>query len=147
MVRALWRWARLPAKDRWVTAEAAIALAVSAATVALIPFRHIVAHVEARQRPPSPAAADAEQIVEQVRHAVGRAAKGAFWRAKCFEQGLAAYWMLHRRGVASTLYYGVSKGTDDQLAAHVWVRAAAIDVVGCDIAGDYSELIRFPAAG
>jgi hypothetical protein len=144
MVRALLQWVKLPAKDRLITAEAAVALALGAVTVAVIPFRHIVAYVEARQRSFSPAEAASERIVDLVRRAVERAAKGSFWRAKCFEQGLAAYWMLYRRGVATTLHYGISKGADESLVAHVWVRSDTIDVVGCDIAGDYAELIQFP---
>ena len=34
---------------------------------------------------------------------------------------------------------------DGRLKAHVWVRSGDLDVTGCDIAGDYAELARFPA--
>lgn len=53
--------------------------------------------------------------------------------------------MLRRRGVPSTLFYGVRQSADAGLLAHVWLKVGPIDVVGCDIAGDYAELLHFPA--
>jgi hypothetical protein len=67
------------------------------------------------------------------------------WRAKCFEQGLAAQWMLGRRRIFSTLHYGVAQGEDRGLIAHVWLSSGSLDVVGCENKDDFSELARFPA--
>ena len=144
MIRPLVRWMRLPARDRWITAEAGVALAIGAAMVAFMPFKRIVARVEAGQAAIAPEVAAAPAIV-LVKRAVERAARGAFWRTKCFEQGLAAHWLLRRRGVPSTLFYGVRKTAEEGLLAHVWLRAADMDVVGCEIADRYAELMRFPA--
>jgi hypothetical protein len=68
------------------------------------------------------------------------------FRAKCFEQGLTAQWMLRRRGIASTLFYGIARDRDRALSAHVWVRAGAFDVVGCDNIADFATVAQFPAA-
>ncbi len=54
-------------------------------------------------------------------------------------------WMLRRRKIASTLHYGAAS-IDGKLKAHIWVRSGALDVVGCDIAGDYALLASFPSA-
>ena len=57
---------------------------------------------------------------------------------------------LRRRGVDSTLYYGVAPDKQkDGLSAHVWVRVGEVDVVGADNAGDYATVGVFPqpAAG
>jgi hypothetical protein len=53
--------------------------------------------------------------------------------------------MLRRRGVASTLYFGVGQDPVDGLTAHVWVRNGAQDVIGCDEAAAFAPLAAFPA--
>ncbi len=65
------------------------------------------------------------------------------WRTMCFEQGLAAHWMLRRRKRPSTLYYGAAT-FDGELKAHVWVKSGDRDVVGCENADEYALLARFP---
>jgi len=65
------------------------------------------------------------------------------WRAKCIEQGFAAQWMLRRRAVPAVLHYGVAK-RDGALAAHVWVRSGANDVIGCENSNEFSEVAQFP---
>jgi hypothetical protein len=49
----------------------------------------------------------------------------------CYPQALTARWLLHRRRIPSTLYYGAaleSGGT--ALVAHVWTRSGPIVVTG-----------------
>jgi hypothetical protein len=62
----------------------------------------------------------------------------------CFEQGLAAQFMLRRRSVPSVLYYGAAAADQSGLSAHVWVRDGCVDVIGGDIATRYAQLARFP---
>ena len=62
----------------------------------------------------------------------------------CFEEGMAAHWMLRRRKITSALYYGAAT-IDGELKAHVWVRSGELDVIGCENAADYALLARFPA--
>jgi hypothetical protein len=66
------------------------------------------------------------------------------WRTMCFEEGMAAHWMLRRRKITSALYYGAAT-IDGELKAHVWVRSGELDVIGCENAADYALLARFPA--
>jgi hypothetical protein len=136
------RLARLPAERRAMLAEALLALGVSSLGVAVVPFRKVLALV----RPAVPGnAAPEDATVAAVRWAVSAAARRVPWRAKCLEQALAAQWMLRRRGVRATIFYGVSKAPGG-LEAHAWVRTAQRDVIGCEIAADFTELARFPPA-
>lgn len=64
------------------------------------------------------------------------------WRAKCFEEGLAAAWMLRRRGLKSVLHYG-ARQTDDVLKAHVWVSSGTIEVIGHASKDGFAEVARF----
>ena len=136
----------LPPAERRLVLEAVFALGVAALAIALMPFRHVAARAgRHRARGTADEAARAD-LVRQVGWAVAACARRVPWRAKCFEQGLAAQWMLRRRRVAATLYYGVARAEDGALAAHVWLRAGALDVIGCENSGDFTELARFPAS-
>jgi hypothetical protein len=81
--------------------------------------------------------------IASIRRAVHAWSRRLPWRTMCFEEGVAAHWMLRRRELASTLYYGAAT-IDGELKAHVWVKSGERDVVGCEIADDYALLARFP---
>lgn len=136
------RWRRLSWAERRLLAEAVVALAASALMVALLPFRRVTGSV----RPLRGETADPETqalLARRVAWAVAAAGRRVPWRAKCLEQGVAAHWLLRRRGVPAVLHYGVARQPGG-LLAHAWVRAGAIDVVGCENAGDFTELAQFP---
>jgi hypothetical protein len=52
--------------------------------------------------------------------------------------------MLRRRGVASTIYYGVARGYEGKMEAHVWLRAGGVNVVGGERAVNFRVLKTFP---
>jgi hypothetical protein len=140
---ALARLRALSPSDRGLLAEALVGLTLASAAVALLPFR-MIGRLAARPSPLEPAS-DGEHSICAIRWAVRAAARRVPVRAKCFEQGLAALWMLRRRGVDATLHYGaVQEG--ENLLAHVWVTAGDKDVIGCENKDRFTELVRFPAA-
>lgn len=51
------------------------------------------------------------------------------WRSMCLEQALAGMMLLRFKGVASTIYFGVSQG-DKTLEAHAWLRCGEQIVTG-----------------
>ena len=126
--------------------EAAISLAIACLAIALLPFRHIelLAAVPTRIREAS--SQERREIVPRVRWAITRTAARVPWRAKCFEQGLAAQFMLRRRGIPSVLYYGAAQDTWNGLHTHVWVQDGEVNVVGGESAHRFTVLARFPAA-
>jgi hypothetical protein len=120
-------------------AEAAAALGAAAVAVRLAPFRKIAAMLAQ----PAGCGRESAAEVDRVRRALDAWTRRLPFPPKCFARGLAATWMLRRRGIRSTLHYGAAT-IDGKLRAHVWVRSGAFDVVGCDIAGDYAVLATFP---
>lgn len=147
MIRIARRMASLSSAERRLVLEATLALGAAAFAIAVFPFRRIAAAAARRVADSSICAEDHARYVTHVRWAVTACALRVPWRAKCFEQGLAAQWMLSRRQVPSTLHYGVAKGEGQQLVAHVWLRSGELDVVGCENEGGLAELARFPAEG
>lgn len=141
LIQKLWR---LPWRDLLLLLEATIWLAVAGVSIALLPFRYVgcMAALPVRRQAPPPH--KRLNSVERVRWAIVACARRVPWRAMCFEQGLAAQFMLRRRGMPSILYYGAAPDDQKGLAAHVWVRDGDIEVIGCDIASRFAVLATFP---
>jgi len=120
--------------------EALIALVVARLLIRLLSFARLMRMIRTSIRTlETPASAELARDLADVLDAWSRRLP---WRSKCFEQGMAALWMLSRRGLSATLYYGAAIRTDT-LSAHVWVRSGERDVVGCENASDFAVLSRF----
>ena len=127
-------WA-LSWRDRALLAEALLALGLSSAAIRLLPFRRVVAIT--RKPAPPRAGPDAERIA-RARWAVEAVAARVPWRTVCFHKGVALHGMLHRRGIASQLHYGVRMEPQGGMKAHVWVTFRGEDVIGG------AEAVGFP---
>lgn len=121
--------------------EAGFTILVASLAIRLASFQRLAKYLRGHSdnRPP----ASAEQI-ELIVRPIRAWAVRLPWRTQCFEQGLAAYWMLRRRRRAATLFYGAAS-IAGELKAHVWVRSGDRDVVGCENAADYALLAQFPS--
>jgi hypothetical protein len=135
---------RLPWQDRLVLLEATLWLAVAGLAIAVLPFRHVGRLAARPIRRPEPLPQERRREVKRIRWAIMVSAPRVPWRAVCFQRGLAAQFMLRRRGVPSVLYYGAEMDDGGDLSAHVWVRDGVVDVVGGEIAFRYALLATFP---
>ena len=129
-------------RDRALLVEAALVLTWSTLCIALLPFNRVVG--QAARSTPSEQVAPAP-LARRIAWAIGVCARRAPWRTVCFQQGLAAHWMLRRRRLRTSLHYGARREDLGGLAAHVWVRSGDLDVIGCENAADYSLLSTFVA--
>jgi len=107
---------------KWLLLEAALCLYVARIVVRLVPFTRLekwfTQHV-AEPELDEPARA---KVCEIVRRSVHRAASYYSPRPVCFPQVLTAQFMLRRRRVGTSLYYGASVEPGKGLAAHVWLQ-------------------------
>jgi Transglutaminase-like superfamily len=135
-----------PGRDWLLLAEAMCWLMLAWIAIAVLPFRHVgrLASVPVRGQEPAPEVR--AEMMRRIPWAIGACARRVPWRAKCFEQGLAAQFMLRRRGMLSVLYYGAAPDDNRGVSAHVWVRDGDVDVIGGEIASDYAVLAMFPPA-
>lgn len=126
-------------------AEAACALAAATAAIKLLPFRTVVRimnwPLSRQERRPTE---EREQAAE-VRRAVKRAARRLPWTIVCFPEGLAAHWMLRRRGAPSLVHYGLRQ-SETGLSAHVWVSLSGDVVVGEETTDRHTCVAVFPPA-
>jgi hypothetical protein len=134
---------RLPMHDQRILLEATLWLAVAALAIAVLPFCQVgrLATRPIRQLEPSPEGRLRE--VKRIRWAIEVSAPHVPWCAVCFQQGLAAQFMLRRRGVPSVLYLGAAMDGGTGLSAHVWVRDDDFDVIGGEISSRYAQLAAF----
>ena len=122
-------------------AEAGAAIIAASLALRLMPFRNLAERLGRGEK--GAATADAETVY-RLRRAVLAWARRLPWRTLCFEQGLAAFALLRRRGLAATLHYGAAT-IEGELKAHVWVTSGKSEVVGCENKEDYGPLARFPS--
>jgi hypothetical protein len=77
----------------------------------------------------------------QIKRAVGRANKLAFWKNVCLVQSVAARWMLRRRKIHSEVIFGVKPGEEKtNIMAHAWVESHGMEVV--NRGGNYQILFK-----
>jgi hypothetical protein len=114
--------------DYLVFIEAWILLHVSKAIILFFPFKKIAAKLGVSQveTPKDPIAGYQLSLVEI---SLKRAVKYTVYNSKCYDQALAAKFMLNRRQLPSTLYFGLNK-ENNQLSAHAWVRCGDSIVIG-----------------
>lgn len=120
-------------------AEAGAAIVSASLAIRIRSFRAIAERLDVGpgQRPPA-----TTETAYWIRRAVLAWGRRLPWRAKCFEQGLAAAWMLRRRGLRYELHYGAAR-RDDGLDAHVWVTSGSTPIVGCENHEAFSLLATF----
>ena len=131
-------------RRRWpLAAEAAGWLALAGLGLRLTTFARLAA-AAGRPLTRTRTGGDAAEA-DEVAWAVDAACRRAPWTPLCFERGLAAHFMLRRRGRNSILCYGARSDGAKGPSAHVWVRLDGRDVVGGAEAPMFALLARFPA--
>jgi Transglutaminase-like superfamily len=141
LLRRFWRFSW---QDRLLLLEAILWLAIAGTVITVLPFRY-VGFLAARLIPQLKLDYNARaNKVGRVRWAITTTAARVPWRALCFQRGLAAQFMLRRRGIPSVLYYGAAQNDGKGLHAHVWVRDGDVDVIGGEIAHCFAILATFP---
>lgn len=129
-------------RDVALFAEALITLGIASAAIGLLSFRSVARMMGRREVRPEALKHDPGRAAE-IAQAVTRASRRAPWRSVCFHEGLAAHWMLRRRGYPSRLHYGLSKVQN--LSAHVWVTTDGQTIVGGDREPEFHCVAIFPS--
>jgi Transglutaminase-like superfamily len=129
--------------NRFLIIESMCWLAMASFLISILSVKRLRYFASLPVRGTMPPAATRLKMIRQTRWAVLTCVRHTPWRAVCFQQGLAAQFMLRRRSVPSTMFYGAALESADKLKAHAWVRAADIDVIGCEISNRYTVVMTF----
>ena len=124
--------------NRLLVLEAVVTLLPAAFAVRFLPFARVVEsgrRVRRRRR----GAAEPRRLARMVEIA----ARKVPWRAKCFESALCLRAMLRRRGIASTLHYGIGSADEGDLKAHVWLSVGDDVLIGGTNAAQFACVATF----
>ena len=141
-MRRLRNFLALPATEKALALEAAAELAAATLLLAMLPFRHVARRLEGASPPPRSGIDPA--LLRPIGRAVARAARHLPWHPLCLPQTMAARAMLRRRGIPSTLHFGMAlKGEERTMKAHAWLTAGTAGVIGTPAEGEFTVLARY----
>jgi hypothetical protein len=132
--------------DWALAAEALVLLAGFRAALAMVPVRRIIGAIARGRADQGKGELNAIQTrltVRQVQWAVMAAARHSIVEFVCFPQALAGYTMLRRRGVPSTLVYGVARSAEGDLLAHTWLTVGDETLLGGETAQEFIAIERW----
>ena len=133
----------LPKARRALLAEAAFTLALARVALRVVPFRRLKAYMTRPVKGPEVAGVARAHLRKEVAWAVRTAARHLPGDTVCFPRGIATQVLLRRRGVGTTLYYGVARTPETGPTAHVWVQDGAQGVMGYWHARCYTILAAY----
>ena len=137
------RMPRLTVREVARFVEAVVALTLAWTAIRFLPFRMVMRTTRFGSVPTEQSDARFRTVVLGVRQAVKRAARRLPWTIVCFPEGLAAHWMLRRRGMPCQLHYGLRPSVE-KLSAHIWVTLAGDVVVGEEAEDPHHCVAIFP---
>ena len=143
----VWKWGLM--------LEAAFWLSVSRAALLLVPFPRIGRYLGTMQKPTEQTLGAQDDLANRVRR-IGGSVNAVADRFPaemiCLPRALAAWQMLHRRGIASRLHFGTPLTPDRKrgpgLQTHAWLTSCGVRVTGFPVADACVELgyfARIPA--
>jgi hypothetical protein len=117
------------AKQQRMDTEALWTLALARLAVSVLKFEQVAAMLGhfGQETPKTPV--PKPELALAVSWAVQSVAKTVPWRCECLEQALCAKWMLRKRKLPSTLYFGTFYNGHG-LEAHAWVRCGLQIITG-----------------
>jgi len=136
---------RLAPADIALVAEAGCMLAFFRIALNFLPVQRLTAWMGSpgQQVQPSVSPAKTTQTLRRIEWSIGAVVRHVPVTFVCFPQCLAAYFMLHRRHIASKLFYGVARDAD-QLKAHTWIKVGDHTIVGGEVESQFTVLTTFP---
>lgn len=108
-------------------------LVLSRAIITLLPLRRISRHLGTPMVETPLEGVDPEpaRFARRVAWCINRLSPHTPTESNCYPQALTARWLLHRRGIPTTFYYGAAfESGGSELATHVWLRCGSHVVTG-----------------
>jgi hypothetical protein len=132
-------------------AEAGVCLVVVRLALWFVPFRWLASRFgNAMEVSPTDETEVQRAVVLPIGWAVQVLGERLPWMSQCLVQALAATWMLQRRRIPSTLYFGLTKDSSGQLKdllAHAWVRSGTQVLTGARGRDGFTVVATFADPG
>ncbi|OGT32040.1 MAG: hypothetical protein A3E87_10870 [Gammaproteobacteria bacterium RIFCSPHIGHO2_12_FULL_35_23] len=79
-----------------------------------------------------------QQTIVNIQRSVKWGARHVPWSSKCLDRALTVQWMLARRKLSSTIYFGMTKNNTKEWLAHAWVRCGDQWMIGYQPKANYT---------
>ncbi len=138
------RYRALPPAKRRLLNEALAHLFMGQVILVCVPFRRMATWLGAIGIESTTQIPDGQlRMVEDISWAVQAMAGRVPWDSQCLAQAVAGYRMLMKRGIPSTLYFGVKKDPQAAFSAHAWLRCGSCIVTGAVGHSNYRIICQF----
>ncbi|MDB6129472.1 MAG: hypothetical protein JWM04_579 [Verrucomicrobiales bacterium] len=125
------KYFKLSKEAKLMLLEALVYLLWVKVMLTVTPFRRVAEKLKKSRLEPKSVFAVAEiRVAENVTWAIETVARHVRLGLVCLPQGIAAKWMLERRGLPTKLYIGVKNGVENKVAAHAWLTAGEMILTG-----------------
>jgi len=149
IIRRLGSAARVAKRDprlAWLAFQCFVLLIVMRGVITLLPLRRISGHLGSPMEETATIDLDdaAMRHSRRVAWCIAKVAAFTPTTSNCYPQGLTARYLLRRRRIPSTIYYGAafdSAGSD--LVTHVWVRVGSFMVTGAPVHRRFAVVSKF----
>lgn len=123
---------KLPIQDKRLLIETTTLLFIARLLVLFLPFRVIAKRLgEHMTETTRQTSSLQEKTSEKIGRAIRKVSRHTPFRSLCLEQAITCKFMLNRRGISSTIYFGLSKDEDaSKLKAHAWTRSGSQIITG-----------------
>jgi len=135
MRKKISRFRKLSLREKSLFGEALFFVYSAKVVSAVLPFKYCIRMVSKELR--NELSPDHDFLLS-LRDALLRAENFIFFENACLVQSIAAKWMLNRRNIKSTLFFGFNFDEEKKFIAHAWVQADEIEIVAKG--GEYAEL-------
>lgn len=120
----------LPFSDKRLFIEAVFTSFLVKIMVTLLPMRWYSGMLGNRhQLSPEKDIPGNNPVLFKIARAIVRCRKAVHWQNRCLVEAITAKKMLGRRGLQSTLYFGIAK-ENEKMIAHAWLRCGSMIVTG-----------------
>jgi hypothetical protein len=122
---------KYPVQNKLLIMETASLLFIARLLVLFIPFRVIAKKMGEHMTETSRQTSSIEnKTTENIGRAIRKVSRLTPFRSLCLEQAITCKFMLNRREISSTIYFGLTKDEALKLKAHAWTRSGNQIITG-----------------
>jgi hypothetical protein len=123
---------KLPIQSKLLLMETTSLLIIVRLLILLLPFRVIARRLGEHMTETTRQTSSIEnKTTENIGRAIRKVSRLTPFRSLCLEQAITCKFMLNRRGISSTIYFGLAKEKEaSKLKAHAWTRSGNQTITG-----------------
>lgn len=138
---------RLSAAERRLVLETFALLGLARLAVITLPFRTIADFLgepkKDLENADETALISLSAEIDNIVWALRRVSCHTPWRSNCLAKAVAGRFMLRRRRIANTLYFGMIKNSEGEISAHAWLCSGDTILTGGSNLDRYTIVAKF----